>query len=87
MNYPENWQEENNFLTRIFKFNNFVEAIDFVNKIVPLAEEANHHPDIDIFGYNQVKIKLTSHDAGNKITDKDVKLASKINECLTFTKE
>lgn len=79
MKTPENWIIENDVLTCTFTLNNFVEAIDFVKKIVPIAEEANHHPDIEIFAYKKVKIKLMSHDVG-KITERDVKLAEKISE-------
>jgi len=78
MKTPENWIIENNQLTRTFELNNFVEAVEFVNKIVPIAESADHHPDIEIFGYKKVKIKLMSHDVG-EITDKDVNLAEKIS--------
>ncbi|RCW37444.1 4a-hydroxytetrahydrobiopterin dehydratase [Marinilabilia salmonicolor] len=78
MKTPEKWIIENNQLARTFELNNFVEAIEFVNKIVPIAESADHHPDIEIFGYKKVKIKLMSHDVG-EITDKDVNLAEKIS--------
>ncbi len=79
MKTPEKWIIENDQLTRTFTFNNFVEAVEFVEKIVPIAEDANHHPDIEIFSYKKVKIKLISHDAG-EITDKDVNLAEKISK-------
>jgi len=79
MKTPENWIIENNKLTRTFTLSNFVEAVNFVNKIVPLAEEADHHPDIEIFAYKKVKIKLLSHDVG-EITERDVELAEKISE-------
>jgi 4a-hydroxytetrahydrobiopterin dehydratase len=79
MKTPENWIIENNQLTRTFVRSNFVEAVEFVHKIVPIAEEADHHPDIEIFGYKKVKVKLISHDVG-KITEKDVHLAKKISQ-------
>ncbi|WP_010665571.1 4a-hydroxytetrahydrobiopterin dehydratase [Marinilabilia salmonicolor] len=79
MKTPENWIIENNQLTHTFELNNFVDAVEFVNKIVPLAEAADHHPDIELFGYKKVKIKLMSHDVG-EITDKDVNLAEKISK-------
>jgi len=75
----EDWKVENNFLTREFKFNNFVEAVNFVNKITSIAEEMNHHPDISIHSYNKVKIMLFTH-TENKITSKDYTLAKKIDE-------
>lgn len=79
MKTPENWIIENNQLTRTFELNNFVKAVDFVKSIVPIAEEADHHPDIEIFSYKKVKIKLMSHDVG-EITEKDVDLAEKISK-------
>lgn len=82
MAYPNLWTEENGTLTRIFTFENFIEAVDFVNKILPVAEKLNHHPDVEIFSYKNVKIKLTTHDEGNKITDKDIELAKEIDKIL-----
>ncbi len=79
MKTPENWIIENNQLTRTFELNNFVKAVDFVKSIVAIAEEADHHPDIEIFSYKKVKIKLMSHDVG-EITEKDVDLAEKISK-------
>ncbi len=71
------WEQIDNHLKKTFEFENFVKAIEFVNKIVPLAEEMNHHPDIEI-NYNKVKIKLTTHSEG-KVTAKDVELGNKID--------
>jgi len=79
MEIPENWAEEDNMLVREFVLKNFVEAIAFLQKIVPLAEDMNHHPDICVYEYKKVKIKLTTHSAGNTITENDVELARKIN--------
>ncbi len=82
MNIPENWTIENGQLTRTFIRKNFVDAVDFVNKLTPMAEAADHHPDVEIFAYKKVKVKLMSHDVG-KITERDIKLAEKIdNEAL-----
>jgi len=80
--YPKGWKEEEGFLVKVFEFNNFVEAVDFVNKIVPIAEDMGHHPDVEIFSYKKVRVKLTTHDEGNKITEKDIKLAKEINFIL-----
>ena len=71
------WNEENNVLVREFKFADFQAALEFVNKVGALAEEVNHHPDIEL-GWGKVKIKLTTHSAG-KVTDKDHELAKKID--------
>ena len=80
--YPKGWKEEESFLVKVFEFDNFVEAVDFVNKIVPIAEDMRHHPDVEIFSYKRVRVKLTTHDEGNKITEKDINLAKEINFIL-----
>ena len=72
------WQQEGQTLTRTFKFKNFVDSIDFVNKLVEPAEAAGHHPDIAI-SYNEVTISLTTHDAGG-LTQKDFDLAKTISQ-------
>ena len=74
-----NWQETPNGLTKVFTFYNFNKAIDFVNNIAKIAEAENHHPDILIHSYNQVKITIFSHDEG-QITCKDYSLANLIDE-------
>jgi 4a-hydroxytetrahydrobiopterin dehydratase len=60
------------------KFKDFIEAIEFVNRLVNPAEAAGHHPDIAI-SYNKVKITLTTHDAGG-LTEKDFDLAQEISQ-------
>ena len=72
------WKIENNKLAKEFVFADFVQAVDFVNKIVPFAEKANHHPDIYIHSYKKVRIELFTHSKG-KITDKDYDLAKEID--------
>ena len=74
----KNWNIENNKLTRDFSFENFIEAIKFVNSVAEVAQNMNHHPDIYIF-FNKVKLTLFTH-SENKITDKDYQLAEKISE-------
>ena len=71
------WSIVGKSLVREWKFNNFVEALQFVNKVAALAEKEKHHPDIT-FGYGYVKISLSTHDAKN-ITDKDRRLANLID--------
>ncbi|MBN4000995.1 4a-hydroxytetrahydrobiopterin dehydratase [Nostoc sp. LPT] len=63
-------------ITRTFK--DFIEAIEFVNKLVEPAESAGHHPDIEI-SYNKVKITLTTHDAGG-LTQPDFDVAQVISQ-------
>jgi len=72
------WQRQGKAIQRIFEFPDFKAAMEFVNKIADAAEQANHHPDIDI-RYNKVTMALVSHDAGG-VTQRDVKMARRINE-------
>lgn len=73
------WKEENNQLSRDFKFNNFIEAFAFMTKVAFVAEKMNHHPNWSN-AYNKVNITLYTHDAGNSVTDKDKKLADEIDK-------
>jgi 4a-hydroxytetrahydrobiopterin dehydratase len=77
------WKEENNKLVREFEFENFKEALDFVNKVGALAEGANHHPDILLHDYKKVLVSLSTHSEGSIVTEKDRELASSINEIYT----
>ncbi len=72
------WSVDNNMLTRTFRFASFVEAVGFVNTAAALAEELDHHPDIDI-RYNVVYMALTSHDSAG-LTELDFRLASRISD-------
>ena len=63
---------------RDFKFEDFAEAMGFVNRVAAAAEEANHHPDILIHGWNNVRLTLTTHSAG-KLTDNDRAMAERID--------
>ena len=72
------WQEKDNSIVENFSFKNFVEAVDFVNKVAALAERANHHPDILIHGYKNVQITLSTHSEGG-VTEKDHALARQID--------
>ncbi len=62
---------------REFKFSDFKTALAFVNKVGAVAEQMNHHPDIEL-GWGRVKVSLTTHSKGN-VTDKDRELAKKID--------
>jgi 4a-hydroxytetrahydrobiopterin dehydratase len=72
-----NWNLKNNGIQRTFKFKNFIEAIAFVNRLVEPAETLGHHPDLAI-SYNQVTVRLTTHDAGG-LTPLDFALAQQID--------
>ena len=71
------WEREGDALVREFEFANFVGSVDFVNRIAPVAEEMNHHPDLSI-SWNKVKVSLSTHSEGG-ITENDFKLATKID--------
>jgi 4a-hydroxytetrahydrobiopterin dehydratase len=72
------WKEENNKLVKTFTFKNFTEAFGFMTKVAIEAEKMNHHPNWSNV-YNKVSFELTTHDAGNVVTDKDKKLAAIID--------
>jgi 4a-hydroxytetrahydrobiopterin dehydratase len=72
------WQEKDNKLYRKFEFKNFVEAFAFMTQVALIAEKMNHHP-LWTNVWNTVEIWLSTHDAGDIVTDKDHKLAEKIN--------
>lgn len=73
---PE-WRKKGAVITRTFQFKDFPDAVEFVNSVARLAEEAWHHPDIDI-RWNKVTLALTTHDAGG-LTKKDFELARKFD--------
>jgi len=73
------WQEKNNMLIFNKEFKSFEKAIVFINKVANIAKRHNHHPQIHNT-YNKVKLQLTTHDAGNTITEKDKKLAAEIEK-------
>ncbi len=75
------WQEKDNRLTRTFTFKNFSEAFSFMTRVAMLAEQQAHHPNWSNV-WNTVKIELTTHDAGNSITEKDRKLAAAIDKLI-----
>jgi len=72
------WEEKNGKLHKMFVFKDFVEAFSFLTKVAFLAEKQNHHPEI-FNVYNRVELYLCTHDADNKITEKDRNLARSID--------
>jgi 4a-hydroxytetrahydrobiopterin dehydratase len=74
------WHLDGGKLVRDWSFKDFVEAMLFVNRIAALAEQAGHHPDIDI-RYNKVRLGLVTHDAGG-ITESDAAMAKRIDANL-----
>lgn len=73
------WQIKENSLYREFKFKDFIEALSFMNMVGKEAERMQHHP-VWRNEYNKVEIWLTTHDAGNTITDKDKQLSDAISK-------
>lgn len=75
-----NWKENDDKLCATFKFSNFVEAFGFMTQVALIAEKMNHHPEWTNI-YNQVVIRLSTHDEGDVVTDADRELAAKISKC------
>jgi len=72
------WTREGQAIVRDWKFNDFAEAMAFVNRVAEAAEEANHHPDILVHGWNKVRLVLTNHSAGG-LTEADFEMAKRID--------
>ena len=70
-----NWKESNQALEKTYLFNNFEDVMRFMVLATPYISEQNHHPTWTNT-YNQLHVKLTTHDAGNQVTEKDKELAS-----------
>jgi 4a-hydroxytetrahydrobiopterin dehydratase len=73
----KNWKKQSAEIRRTFQFKDFAAAMAFVNQVAGLAEEANHHPDIDI-RWNKVTLALATHSEGG-LTQNDLDLAQKID--------
>lgn len=73
------WKEEHNKLKKTFEFKDFVSAFGFMSKVAIVAEKMNHHPNWSNT-YNTVSFELSTHDAGDKVTEKDHKLAESIDK-------
>ncbi|PIQ24490.1 4a-hydroxytetrahydrobiopterin dehydratase [bacterium (Candidatus Blackallbacteria) CG17_big_fil_post_rev_8_21_14_2_50_48_46] len=71
------WHYEDHRLSKQFQFQNFREAVSFIVRLSFHAEELNHHPELKNV-YGQVELALTTHDAGNQVTQKDIQLAQAI---------
>lgn len=72
------WTEANNKLSRTFKFRDFNEAFGFMTRVALIAEKMDHHPTWTNT-WNTVHVELATHDAGDKVTDRDRKLAEAID--------
>ncbi|MEM0074958.1 MAG: 4a-hydroxytetrahydrobiopterin dehydratase [Conexivisphaerales archaeon] len=74
------WNTEGDFITKTFKFREFMDGIEFINEVAKIAEKLEHHPDIHV-RYTTVKLALQSHDEGG-ITMRDIRLAKAIEKSL-----
>ena len=74
------WERQGDEIARTVRFPEFMDGIRFIGRLAEMAEAADHHPDIDI-RYRNVRFALTTHDQGG-LTEKDVQLASEINQAL-----
>lgn len=74
------WKEVYNKLEKKFNFTDFQQSLKFINQISIICEKENHHPEINWI-YNKITLKLSTHDAGDIITEKDIKLAKLIDKC------
>lgn len=73
------WEHENDALKRSYRFSDFSEALGFIVRIGLLAEQHGHHPEL-FNVYNTVRVALNTHDAGGKVTQKDLDLARAIQK-------
>ncbi len=72
------WQREGEEIVRDFERDDFAGALAFVNRVAEAAEEANHHPDILLHGWNKVRLSVTNHSQGG-LTEADFALAETID--------
>lgn len=81
LNEGSDWTETPEGLYKKYEFSDFRGAIDFINSCAEIIDKENHHPKITNL-YNKVEILLSTHDAGNSITEKDYDLAEKIDSII-----
>ena len=72
------WRREGDEIVREWQFKDFAEAMSFANRVAEAADEANHHPDILVHGWNKVRLSLTNHSAGG-LTAADFEMAQRID--------
>lgn len=78
INQLEGWEFENDSISKSFTFSDFRQAMSFLVSVGFEAEDQMHHPEIKNV-YNRVELTLSTHDAGNKVTEKDIQLAQRID--------
>jgi 4a-hydroxytetrahydrobiopterin dehydratase len=72
------WERDRDAIRKVFKLADFKSSVDFVNRLTPIAEEMNHHPDLAI-SWNEVTVSVTTHSEGG-LTGNDFELAASIDE-------
>ncbi len=78
LNGLSGWSRDGNVIKRTIVRKGFADAVDFVGRIVPLADSMDHHPDVRIFAYKRVEISISTHSVG-ALTRKDFDLARQID--------
>ena len=73
----EGWEREGESIKKEFKLEDYKGSVDFVNRLTPVAEEMNHHPDLEI-SWNTVKVSISTHSEGG-LTENDFELAGKVD--------
>ena len=73
------WQQNDRTIAREYTLANFAAAVGLINAVAVLSEKADHHPNIELYGWNHVRITLYTHDKDG-LTDHDFQLAAQINE-------
>jgi 4a-hydroxytetrahydrobiopterin dehydratase len=74
----DGWERDGDAIRRSFKLADFKSSVDFVNRLTPVAEEMNHHPDLEI-SWDTVTVKITTHSEGG-LTENDFELAGRIDQ-------
>jgi 4a-hydroxytetrahydrobiopterin dehydratase len=75
------WQRSGQAIVREWKLDDFAQAIAFVNRVAEVAEAFNHHPDINLHGWNKVRLELSTHSEGG-LTRADFEMAARIDDLL-----
>jgi 4a-hydroxytetrahydrobiopterin dehydratase len=73
----EGWERDGESIRKEFKLEDFKGSVDFVNRLTPVAEDMNHHPDLEI-SWNTVKVSISTHSEGG-LTENDFELAGKVD--------
>ncbi len=77
----DGWKQDSNTIINEYVFEDFSSAIAFIVKIGIEAEKMDHHPDLNLYSWNKVKVTLSTHSSGG-ITEKDLELAKLINNLI-----